>query len=214
MRLDHVSYVASHDQISDTVNRIGSQIGTAFIDGGIHPRFGTRNFTAPLLNGQYVEIVCPIEHPATDNSPFGTAVRKKAGQGGGWLSWIIATNDINEYETLLKRQSVVGERKKPDGKILTWKQIGVLSNIENAANPFFVEWISKEHPSLDGEPSARISKISILANSTNSNLLDMTIKRIIDNGIDFIILNSKGAEYDQGITKVDFLVNGKIISIT
>ena len=31
MRLDHISYVASHDQISDVVNRIGSQIGTAFI---------------------------------------------------------------------------------------------------------------------------------------------------------------------------------------
>ena len=30
MRLDHISYVASHDQISDVVNRIGSQIGTAF----------------------------------------------------------------------------------------------------------------------------------------------------------------------------------------
>ena len=39
MRLDHISYVASHDQISDVANRIGSQIGTAFIDGGIHPKF-------------------------------------------------------------------------------------------------------------------------------------------------------------------------------
>ena len=66
MRLDHVSYVASHDQISDVVNRIGSQIGTAFVDGGIHPKFGTRNFTAPLLNGQYIEVVCPLDHPATD----------------------------------------------------------------------------------------------------------------------------------------------------
>ncbi len=54
MRLDHISYVASHDQISDVVNRIGSQIGTAFVDGGIHPKFGTRNFTAPLLNNQYL----------------------------------------------------------------------------------------------------------------------------------------------------------------
>ena len=56
MRLDHISYVASHDQISDVVNRIGSQIGTAFVDGGIHPKFGTRNFTAPLLNNQYIKL--------------------------------------------------------------------------------------------------------------------------------------------------------------
>jgi hypothetical protein len=83
MRLDHVSYVASHDQISDVVNRIGSQIGTAFVDGGIHPKFGTRNFTAPLLNGQYIEVVCPLEHPATDLTPFGSAVKRKAEAGGG-----------------------------------------------------------------------------------------------------------------------------------
>ena len=98
MRLDHVSYVASHDQISDVVNRIGSQIGTAFVDGGIHPKFGTRNFTAPLLNGQYIEIVCPLDHPATDATPFGQAVKKKADAGGGWLTWVFSSNDslINE----------------------------------------------------------------------------------------------------------------------
>ena len=56
MRLDHVSYATTHDQISDVVQRIGSQIGTAFVDGGIHPRFGTRNFTAPLVGGQYIEV--------------------------------------------------------------------------------------------------------------------------------------------------------------
>jgi len=90
MRLDHVSYVASHDQISDVVNRIGSQIGTAFIDGGIHPKFGTRNFTAPLLNGQYIEVVCPLDHPATDATPFGQAVKQKAEAGGGWLTWVFS----------------------------------------------------------------------------------------------------------------------------
>ena len=53
MRLDHVSYVTSHDQLADTVQRLGSRLGTTFVDGGIHPRFGTRNFTAPLLDGKY-----------------------------------------------------------------------------------------------------------------------------------------------------------------
>jgi hypothetical protein len=48
MRLDHVSYVTSHDQLSDTVQRLGSRLGSTFVDGGIHPRFGTRNFTAHL----------------------------------------------------------------------------------------------------------------------------------------------------------------------
>jgi len=51
MRLDHISYAATHDQLVDVVQRIGSRIGSAFTDGGIHPRFGTRNFTLALKNG-------------------------------------------------------------------------------------------------------------------------------------------------------------------
>ena len=45
MRLDHLSYVASHDHLLDEVQRIGARLGSGFTDGGIHPRFGTRNFT-------------------------------------------------------------------------------------------------------------------------------------------------------------------------
>jgi hypothetical protein len=66
MRLDHVSYVTSHDQLADTVQRLGSRLGSTFVDGGVHPRFGTRNFTLPLHNGQYIEVVCPLDHPSQD----------------------------------------------------------------------------------------------------------------------------------------------------
>ena len=38
MRLDHVSYVTSHDQLADTVQRLGSRLGSTFVDGGVHPR--------------------------------------------------------------------------------------------------------------------------------------------------------------------------------
>ena len=159
MRLDHVSYVASHDQISDVVNRIGSQIGTAFVDGGIHPKFGTRNFTAPLLNGQYIEVVCALDHPATDLTPFGRAVKKKSEEGGGWMSWVLAVDDISKIESSFNRSAINGERKKPNGSILKWKQIGVLEVLEDFSQPFFVEWISKDHPGKDGAGNADLFEI-------------------------------------------------------
>jgi hypothetical protein len=161
MRLDHVSYVASHDQISDVVNRIGSQIGTAFVDGGMHPKFGTRNFTAPLLNGQYIEVVCPMDHPATDSTPFGRAVKKKAEEGGGWMTWVLATDNISKVEVNLGRKAVDGQRKKPDGSILQWKQLGVLDVLDDSRQPFYVEWISKDHPSKDGTAHAELIQIAI-----------------------------------------------------
>jgi hypothetical protein len=174
MRLDHVSYVASHDQISDVVNRIGSQIGTAFVDGGIHPKFGTRNFTAPLLNGQYIEVVCPLDHPATDTTPFGQAVKKKANEGGGWMTWVLATDNIEIIEKHFGRSAAEGKRQKPDGTVLEWKQLGVKDILQNSQLPFYVEWISKIHPSNDGVSLAKLSEIIIFGNqeSVMSNLIE------------------------------------------
>ena len=213
MRLDHVSYVASHDQISDVVNRIGSQIGTAFIDGGIHPRFGTRNFTAPLLNGQYIEVVCPMDHPATEATPFGRAVKKKADSGGGWLSWVIATESINQIEVRLGRKSIEGQRKKPDGSELKWKQIGVLATLEDAQLPFFIEWVSKNHPSTDGSPIAKISKIEMTGNEEKiSDWINQPSSEVVE-GIEIVWKKAQGKDDETGILSVEFKFQSKIVSI-
>ena len=162
MRLDHVSYVASHDQLADTVQRLGSRLGTTFVDGGIHPRYGTRNFTAPLKNGQYIEVVCPLDHPATESTPWGKAVSKKANEGGGWLTWVFSTEDISPIESKFGRQALEGHRLRPDGSDLKWKQIGVIEISEQPELPFFIQWLTNDHPSSTGG-EAKIAKIEIAA---------------------------------------------------
>ncbi len=161
MRLDHVSYVTSHDQLADTVQRLGSRLGTTFVDGGIHPRFGTRNFTAPLLDGKYIEVVCPLDHPATEQTPWGKAVSKKAQEGGGWLTWVFSTEDIAPIEEKFGRKAVDGHRTRPDGTDLKWKQIGVKEIEESRQFPFFIQWLSPNHPSSDGIASAKIVTLQI-----------------------------------------------------
>jgi hypothetical protein len=161
-RLDHLSYATSHEQLVDVVQRLGARIGSPFIDGGIHPRFGTRNFTLPLKNCHYLEVVCPLDHPAAEESAFGKAVSKRAKEGGGWMSWVVATNDISPVEARLGRSSVEGSRKRPDGSELKWKQLGVLGTIEDSQLPFFLQWLSSDHPSSDRKANAQISKIEIL----------------------------------------------------
>ena len=161
MRLDHVSYVTSHEQLADTVQRLGSRLGSTFVDGGVHPRFGTRNFTMPLNDGHYIEVVCPLNHPASDASPFGKAVTQRANEGGGWLTWVVSVDDVAKIESRLGRPAVDGHRTKPDGSDLRWKQIGVLGTLEDAQLPFFIQWLSQDHPSEDGKPHAKIVKIEI-----------------------------------------------------
>jgi hypothetical protein len=211
MRLDHVSYVASHDQISDVVNRIGSQIGTAFVDGGIHPKFGTRNFTAPLLNGQYIEVVCPMDHPATDATPFGRVVKKKAENGGGWMTWVLATENISIIEKNFGRKAIEGQRKKPNGTMLRWKQLGVLQVLDDAQQPFYIEWISEEHPSSDGIAHAKLSELFIVGNQkSNSKLLN----EFDDNLLHNTKLNFIDSDIDSiGIKEISFDFEGKKVLI-
>ena len=213
MRLDHVSYVASHDQISDVVNRIGSQIGTAFVDGGIHPKFGTRNFTGPLLDGQYIEIVCPLDHPATDTTPFGQAVKKKADEGGGWMTWVISVEDIKLAEKVLERNSVEGVRRKPDGTTLKWKQIGVLDILNDSKNPFFIEWISMNHPSKDGSPRAKINKIVM-----NGELKDLNPKfndtfLEVSQEIEIVWQGTMEGNFNAGINFIEIKTGDEIIEL-
>jgi len=213
MRLDHISYVASHDQISDVVNRIGSQIGTAFVDGGIHPKFGTRNFTAPLLNGQYIEVVCPLDHPATDSTPFGQAVKKKAEAGGGWMTWVISVDDIKLAEKALERKSVEGVRKKPDGTTLKWKQIGVLDVLNDSKNPFYIEWISKNHPSKDGNPKAKIKKIFMNGELKDLNRKFKDIFSEVSQEIEIVWQGTMEGNFDAGINFVEIKTRDEIVEL-
>ena len=213
MRLDHISYVASHDQISDVVNRIGSQIGTAFIDGGIHPKFGTRNFTAPLLNGQYIEVVCPLDHPATDATPFGQAVKKKAEAGGGWLTWVFSSSDLAGVEEKFGRKAADGYRTRPDGSELKWKQIGVKEIIGSGELPFFIQWLTDNHPSKDGNGVAKISKLVI---ADDEKLADSWFQDEIKSaltGVEIEWVKPESNEGDKGIVAVELTVNNSKIRL-
>ena len=152
VRLDHVSYAVSHAELSDTVQRLGAELGAAFIDGGRHPSFGTCNFILPLQGGIYLEVVSPLDHPASDRAPFGQAVKARAEAGGGWLGWVVSVQDMSAVESRLGRTAVSGHRLRPDGYDLKWQQIGVMDLIADPQLPFFIQWSSptEEHPSRGG----------------------------------------------------------------
>jgi len=102
--------VVVHD-CPPTSSSVASRIASKS-KGGVHPRFGTRNFTLPRQNGQYIEFVCPLDHPATEQTPWGKAVSKKAQEGGGWLAWVFATKDISKVEERFGRIAIEGHRTR------------------------------------------------------------------------------------------------------
>ncbi|WP_300681477.1 VOC family protein [Nocardioides sp.] len=151
MRLDHLSYAAGPDGLIATAKRIGELLGQEFEDGGVHPRFGTRNYTLPLRGGLYIEIVEALEHPASDKAPFGQAVKARSALGGGWMGWVVRVDDMAPVEERLGRKAVPGNRHKPNGSELLWKQIGINDLIVDPQLPYFIQWESPDtHPGNAG----------------------------------------------------------------
>jgi len=102
-----------------------------------------------------------LDHPAADASAFGRVVSQRANEGGGWLTWVVSTDDLSPIENRLGRKAIDGSRKRPDGSELKWKQLGVLGTLNDSQLPFFIQWMSSDHPSTEGKAVAEIVKIEI-----------------------------------------------------
>ena len=199
MRLDHLSYAAGPDGLASTTQRIGGLLGRDFTDGGVHPRFGTRNTIMPLADGTYLEIVEVLDHPASDKAPFGQAVRARSALGGGWLGWVVAVDDISVAEHRLGREAAVGSRHRPDGTELRWKQIGVNGLIADPQLPFFIEWDvpAELHPSAGSNGGFSLACLEIagdpqrvsewLGETVEAPLEDVKVEWVAPNGTPGIV---------------------------
>ncbi len=168
MHLDHVSFAAGPAGLDATTDELGQVLGAAFIDGGAHPRFGTRNMILPLANRQYLEVVEVLDHPAADKAVFGQAVRQRSDAGGGWLGWVVAVDDIAPVEHRMGRHAVPGNRRRPDGFNLEWKQIGVRGMVADPQLPFVTSWQidPDEHPSQMASTTIELTALEIAGDPT------------------------------------------------
>ncbi len=163
MHLDHVSFAAGPTGLAGTTDDLGKALGATFLDGGAHPRFGTRNMILPLKNRQYLEVVEVLDHPAADKAVFGHAVRERSDAGGGWLGWAVAVDDISETEHRMGRHAVPGNRRRPDGFNLEWQQIGVRGMAADPQLPFVTSWQvdPSEHPSQMAPTELELTALEI-----------------------------------------------------
>ncbi len=148
----------------------------------------------PLAGNTYLEVVEVLDHPASDKAPFGQAVRARSALGGGWLGWVVAVKDIAVVEARLGRNAAKGNRHRPDGTELTWKQIGVSGLIADPQLPFFIEWGSpaEMHPSAGADPAYSLACLEIagdphrvsewLGETVEAPLEDVKVEWVAPNG--------------------------------
>jgi hypothetical protein len=168
MHLDHVSFAVGTDGLAGTTAELGRLLNAKFIDGGVHPRFGTRNMILPLKNRQYLEVVEVLDHPASDKAAFGKAVRERSDAGGGWMAWCVSVDDMEEVERRIGRHAVPGNRHRPDGFNLQWRQIGTSSMRADPQLPYVTCWDidPSEHPSQMVESDIELVAIDIAGSPT------------------------------------------------
>jgi hypothetical protein len=143
MHIDHVVYASGPGGLRAEADRFEELLGTKTLDGGLHPRFGTRMRLIPLADARYIEIVEVLDHPAADKAPYGQAVRARSQLGGGWLGWVVSVPDLAVFEQRLQRNAVLGTRHFPDGRKLEWFQIGIKGLIADPQLPYFIHWESE-----------------------------------------------------------------------
>jgi hypothetical protein len=89
----------------------------------------------------------------------------------------------------------------------------VLEVLDDSKMPFFVQWISSNHPSRDGSSVAQIDKIII--NGKPNDLffqLNLDSKKSIT-GTQIVWKEAKNEENSPGIEIVEIKLNGKIIQL-
>jgi hypothetical protein len=163
MHLDHVSFAVGPNGLAGTTADLGQLLGATFLDGGAHPRFGTRNMILPLKNRQYLEVVEVLDHPASDKAAFGKAVRERSEAGGGWMAWCVSVDDMAEVERRIGRHAVPGNRRRPDGFNLQWRQIGTSSMRADPQLPYVTSWDidPAEHPSQMADSEIELVALDI-----------------------------------------------------
>jgi hypothetical protein len=212
MRLDHIVFAAGPGGLAGTADRLSELLGEEFQDGGVHPRFGTRNRILPMTDNTYLELVEVLDHPASDKAPFGQAVRARSELGGGWLGWVVAVDDISPLEARLGRSAVNGNRHRPDGTELLWKQLGVKGLQADPQLPFFVQWESNsaEHPSTGASGDISLEALEIAGDPARvSEWLGQPVERPLEDvKVDWVAPNGT-----PGIVAVSFQTPNGLVRI-
>src|SRR5229473_2399085 len=165
------------------------QEGTGILPaiGGVHPGRGTRNALLSLGERRYLEIIA--RDPAQSEIVHYPQLRSMTDPR--LIGWAVHPPDIAAIAKQLRENKIAftgpddGSRKRPDGRVLTWKTVN-LADDHHGLLPFFIEWSADTvHPSKDAPEKCRLEYFEIM--SADPDELSATMKRM---GLDLAIQRS------------------------
>ena len=160
--LDHL--LLGTADLDQGIRLVREVTGLTPVMGGSHPGVGTRNALLSL-GRQYLEIIAP--DPAQGNFSYRTDLRKLGEPR--LISWAAQSRNIDAAALKTREAGMQvfgpsdGSRKKPDGKVLTWRVLGIKSSLGSSTVdpvPFFIQWgDGVPHPSQDAVTDCRLDSL-------------------------------------------------------
>jgi Glyoxalase-like domain len=186
--LDHI--ILGCNDLDRGIELVEESLGVRPAIGGVHPGRGTRNALLSLGERRYLEIIAP--DPAQHEIVHFPQIR--AMTDPRLIGWAVHPPDIAAVAKQLRENKVEftgpdeGSRKRPDGRVLTWKTVN-LADDRHGLLPFFIEWSADTvHPSKDAPAKCSLAYFEIM--SEDPDELSSTFKRI---GLDLPVQRSDKA---------------------
>jgi glyoxalase-like protein len=137
LSVDHAVFAAA--DLERAARHLLDDAGLASVPGGRHPRWGTANRIVPL-GDSYLELITVEDETAATASPFGSAVARAIAEGDRWLTWAVRDDRIDATAARLGLTVEAGERARPDGPALRWRNAGTDDPAREPELPFFIVW--------------------------------------------------------------------------
>ena len=174
--LDHI--ILGCNDLDRGIDLVEENTGVRPAIGGVHPGRGTRNALLSLGARRYLEIIAP--DPAQHEIVHFPQIR--AMTDPRLIGWAVHPPDIAAIAKQLGENKIAfqgpddGSRKRPEGRILTWKTVN-LADDRHGLLPFFIEWSADSvHPSEDAPKRCSLTYFEIM--SVDPDELSLTFKRI------------------------------------
>jgi hypothetical protein len=137
--IDH-AILATAD-IDVAAAELEERLGLVASGGGRHEELGTRNRLV-WLGDSYLELVGVFDEELAGRSWLGRPVLDALRDGGGFVSWAIAVDDLDDALRWAPPDAglvgpIDGDRRRPDGRVVRWR----LARPEGIgpASPFLIE---------------------------------------------------------------------------
>ena len=135
--IDHVILVVA--DLAAAADLLRRDHGLASLPGGRHTGHGTANRITPL-GDSYLELMGVVDAVEAETSPMGRWALAHRQQGLIPAGLCLRTDDASAEAARLGVTAAAMSRARPDGVVLSWRNVGADDMFAGRAPLFFIHW--------------------------------------------------------------------------